>query len=161
MLITKPSFRAKVSNWMGTAGATYWDVAELGLAQVWFLVTVGRFSKGRSKGKAAMLLDSSTTYLIVESQKVLDMAKNPSETDKVISVLAVIPPVLNKSSDWEMHKARAIWRNEKRPDDGIAGIPFDVVEISDGSLIPTFPVGETIEREKLALLAQFTDESKS
>lgn len=161
MFISKPSFRAKISNWTVTPGAIYWETMEVGLAQVWFMVTVGHFSKGRSKGHVRMLRDGSTTLLVVDSQQVVDMANDPSEADKVVSVLAVIPSFQGDSPDWEMRRVQAIWRYQPAPDDEAGGIPYDAIEIEGGDLVPSFPIGEPIDREKLSLVARFAKEQKS
>ncbi len=160
MFISKPSFQAKISNWTLTPGAIYWEAIEVGLVQVWFVVTIGHYAKNKVKGVVRMEREGSTTMLVVNSRQVVSMINDTSEADKVVSVLAVIPPIQSQSADWEMRKALAFWRYQPTPDNDSGEIPYDAIEVEGGDLVPSFPVGEPVDRSRLILVARLSKAGK-
>lgn len=141
----------------------FWEAIELSFSRVWFVVTVGHFAKNRSMGAIQMEQVASTNVLISGSHKVVSLLNDQSETDKVLSVQAMIPPEQSDSPDWEMRRVLAIWRYQ--PPVGNASdeipYPYDAVEVEGGDLVPSASIGEPVNRARLSLVVRLSTEASS
>lgn len=136
---------------------TYWRAAELAVAQVWFIVTIGHTGVRKRASGSGPNIEGTTTLLLAEPNEVVKLFDAQPDTMTILAVRAVIPTFNSIGEDWEMSQVTAIWQYQPYSDDGADEVPVEVIETENGQLLPCYPVEGPIPMERLTLLVKLTN----
>lgn len=113
MFITNDVFRSPMSDLFGDAGCSYWPTVELGLQQMWFLMSVREAQQGDGE-----IFDITRTMFVSDFHYVeefLEVYESKKEI-RLKSLHVVTPEHINGTNGWAMDELAKVWAAQE-PDE--------------------------------------------